>query len=51
MGGERLVLDLDNERQRLQLSDHVAAGRITSMQTREFDFHDAFLKLTGTAYD
>jgi ABC-2 type transport system ATP-binding protein len=50
-GGDRLVLDLDDERQRRQLSDHVAAGTVSSMQTREFDFHEAFLKLTGTVYD
>jgi ABC-type multidrug transport system ATPase subunit len=49
-GGERLVLDLDDEPQRRQLSEHVAAGSIASMQTREFDFHEAFLKLTGTEY-
>jgi ABC-2 type transport system ATP-binding protein len=50
-GGEQLVLDLDDERQRGQLSEQVAAGTITSMQTREFDFHEAFLKLTGMVYD
>ena len=50
-GGQRLVLDLDDEAQRKQLGEHVAAGGVASMQTREFDFHEAFLKLTGTAYD
>jgi ABC-2 type transport system ATP-binding protein len=50
-GGQRLVLDLDNEPQRRQLSEHVAAGNIASMQTLEFDFHEAFLKLTGTMYE
>jgi ABC-type multidrug transport system ATPase subunit len=50
-GGERLVLDLDDERQRRQLSEHVAAGTVASMQTREFDFHEAFLKLTGMVYE
>ena len=50
-GGERLVLDLDDEGERRRLGEHVAAGSVASMQTREFDFHEAFLKLTGTAYD
>jgi ABC-2 type transport system ATP-binding protein len=50
-GGQRLVVDLDDPAQRRQLGDHVAAGTVASMQTREFDFHQAFLKLTGTAYD
>ena len=50
-GGERLVLDLDDEVERRRLGEHVAAGGVASMQTREFDFHEAFLKLTGTAYD
>jgi ABC-type multidrug transport system ATPase subunit len=48
--GTRLALDLDDEGQRRLLSEHVAAGRIDSLQTREFDFHQAFLKLTGTQY-
>jgi ABC-2 type transport system ATP-binding protein len=48
---ERLVLDLDDETQRRQLSEHVSAGTVASMKTREFDFHEAFLKLTGTEYD
>jgi ABC-type multidrug transport system ATPase subunit len=50
-GGQRLVLDLDDAGQRHQLSEHVAAGTVASMQTREFDFHEAFLKLTGMAYE
>jgi ABC-2 type transport system ATP-binding protein len=49
--GERLVVDLDDQGQRLQLSENITAGRIASMQTREFDFHETFLKLTGTSYD
>src|SRR5262249_16244708 len=46
-GGHRLVVDLDDPAQRRQLGDYVAAGAVASMQTREFDFHQAFLKLTG----
>jgi ABC-type multidrug transport system ATPase subunit len=49
--GERLVFDLDRVDDRARLSDHVANARVASLQTREFDFHDAFLKLTGTAFE
>ena len=49
--GRRWAVDLDDEGQRRELAVHVAAGAIASAQTREFDFHEAFLKLTGTAFD
>jgi ABC-type multidrug transport system ATPase subunit len=49
-GGRRCVFDLDQESQRRQLARHVAAGEVASVQTREFNFHEAFLKLTGTAF-
>ena len=49
-GGDRLVIDLDREEERAELSRHVAAGAVASMRTREFNFHETFLKLTGTAY-
>jgi ABC-type multidrug transport system ATPase subunit len=49
--GERLVFDLDRVDDRARLSEHVANARVASLQTREFDFHDAFLKLTGTAFE
>jgi ABC-type multidrug transport system ATPase subunit len=49
-GGERLVIDLDRAEERARLGRHVAAGEVASLRTREFNFHDAFLKLTGTAY-
>jgi ABC-type multidrug transport system ATPase subunit len=49
--GQRLVLDIDDDRHRRQLSEHVAAGAVACMKTREFDFHEAFLKLTGMVYD
>ncbi len=48
--GERLVFDLDQEVGRAELASHVAAGTVASLQTREFNFHEAFLKLTGTAF-
>jgi ABC-2 type transport system ATP-binding protein len=48
--GERKVFDLDSDAERDELGREVAAGTVTSLRTREFNFHEAFLKLTGTAY-
>jgi ABC-2 type transport system ATP-binding protein len=48
--GGRCVFDLDRDAEREQLGRHVAAGEVAAMQTREFDFHQTFLKLTGMAY-
>jgi ABC-2 type transport system ATP-binding protein len=48
--GSRHVFDLDHDEERAALGRHVAAGIIASVQTREFNFHEAFLKLTGMAY-
>jgi ABC-type multidrug transport system ATPase subunit len=50
-GGERCVFDLDHEAGRAELAGRLTAGQVASLQTREFDFHDAFLKLTGTAFE
>ena len=49
--GARLEFDLDREEDRAKLASHVNAGAVASVQTREFDFHAAFLKLTGTEFD
>jgi ABC-type multidrug transport system ATPase subunit len=48
--GGRHAFDLDCDRERAVLGGHVAAGEVASLRTREFDFHQAFLKLTGTAF-
>jgi ABC-2 type transport system ATP-binding protein len=48
--GERLSIDLDDEAGRVRLGAHLVAGAVASLQTREFDFHETFLKLTGTAF-
>ncbi len=48
--GRRLVVDLDADHERATLAKYVAAGDVESLQTREFDFHQAFLKLTGTEF-
>jgi ABC-type multidrug transport system ATPase subunit len=48
--GGRLVIDLDEPADRDRLARHVAAGEVASVKTREFNFHEAFLKLTGTEF-
>jgi ABC-2 type transport system ATP-binding protein len=49
--GSRHVFDLEQSQDRISLAGHVAGGAVTTMQTREFNFHETFLKLTGTAFD
>jgi ABC-2 type transport system ATP-binding protein len=49
--GERLVFDLDRDEERGRLAELTRAGKIGSLHTREFDFHSAFLKLTGTEFE
>jgi ABC-type multidrug transport system ATPase subunit len=46
-GGTRCVFDLDCPQERGRLGQHLQAGEVVSVQTREFTFHQAFLKLTG----
>ena len=48
--GQRDTVDLDCPEERSVLSRQVAAGDIASLRTREFDFQDAFLKLTGDPF-
>lgn len=48
--GARRVFDLDQDVERAGLGEVVATGAVASMQTREFNFHDTFLKLTGTVF-
>src|SRR5439155_12985291 len=49
--GDRQVFDLEQDDERTRLGQYVAAGKVASLQTREFNFHEAFLKLTGTAFN
>jgi ABC-type multidrug transport system ATPase subunit len=49
--GSRLVLDLEQADDRERLAGHVRAGTVACVQTREFNFHEAFLKLTGMEFD
>ncbi len=49
--GGRIVFDLEHTEQRERLGRYVAAGEVASLQTREFNFHEAFLKLTGTEFN
>jgi ABC-2 type transport system ATP-binding protein len=46
--GQRLAVDLDRAEDRDQLGRHVAAGAVASLRTRDADFRQAFLELTGT---
>jgi ABC-type multidrug transport system ATPase subunit len=48
--GGHHTFDLDHDRDRTILAAHVAAGEVATLQTREFNFHEAFLKLTGREY-
>ena len=48
--GSRHVFDLEEPQEREILAGHVANGAVTTLQTREFNFHETFLKLTGTAF-
>ena len=49
--GSRQTLDLDQPAHREALAGLVASGQVADMKTRHFDFHAAFLKLTGTEFD
>jgi ABC-2 type transport system ATP-binding protein len=49
--GARRIFDLDCEEERTRLGECVATGAVASLRTREFNFHEAFLKLTGTAFE
>lgn len=49
--GRRSAFDLDCPTQRHVLAGHVVAGEAASLQTREFNFHEVFLKLTGDRFD
>jgi ABC-type multidrug transport system ATPase subunit len=48
--GARRVFDLDRPTECAELAGFVRAGEVASLQTREFNFHEAFLKLTGTEF-
>jgi ABC-type multidrug transport system ATPase subunit len=49
--GDRLVFNLDRADERAALAGHVSTGSVASLKTREFDFRQVFLKLTGTEFD
>ena len=49
--GSRHVFNLEQHAERGVLAGHVERDAVASLQTREFNFHEAFLKLTGTAFD
>jgi len=41
------TFDLDDERERARLAELVGRGAVVSLHSREFDFNEVFLKLTG----
>jgi ABC-2 type transport system ATP-binding protein len=49
--GQRSSFDLDSDADLRALADRLTARSVTSLQTREFDFHATFLKLTGTRFE
>jgi ABC-2 type transport system ATP-binding protein len=49
--GGRHVFDLERDEERSTLARHVERDAVASLQTREFNFHEAFLKLTGSAFE
>jgi ABC-type multidrug transport system ATPase subunit len=49
--GQQMILDLEIPDQRSQLAELVRVGLVESLQTREFDFHTTFMKLTGTHFE
>jgi ABC-type multidrug transport system ATPase subunit len=49
--GSRHVIDLDQHVERRQLAERIEEGAVMTMRTREFNFHETFLKLTGTVFD
>jgi ABC-type multidrug transport system ATPase subunit len=49
--GQRSSFDLDSDDDLRELAGRLTARSVTSLQTREFDFHATFLKLTGTRFE
>ncbi len=49
--GRRISFNMDQDEDRQSLAELIRSGISTSLQTREFDFHATFLKLTGQAFD
>ena len=48
--GTARAFDLDDDGHRQELAEAVRAGQVATLNTREFDFHATFLKLTGQAF-
>ncbi len=49
--GQRMVFDMQLPQEREQLANHIREGKTATIRTREFDFHQTFLKLTGQAFN
>jgi ABC-type multidrug transport system ATPase subunit len=50
LDGTRRSFDMDDVEERSLLARYFTGGEVACAQTREFDFHQAFLKLTGTEF-
>ncbi|GIW80745.1 MAG: multidrug ABC transporter ATP-binding protein [Gemmatales bacterium] len=50
LDGSRHVFNMDIPEQRQRLAHHVQSDAVASIKTREFNFREAFLKLTGTEF-
>ncbi len=48
--GTQETFDLEQSVDRDRLAERVGAGKVASLRTRDFNFHEAFLKLTGTEF-
>jgi ABC-type multidrug transport system ATPase subunit len=48
--GMRLAFNLEEAAERARLAEHITGGELVSLRTRDFNFHEAFLKLTGTEF-
>lgn len=49
--GRQEQFDIEEPAERDRLAAQVGTGTVASLRTRDFNFHEAFLKLTGTEFD
>jgi ABC-2 type transport system ATP-binding protein len=48
--GTQDSFDLEEPAERDRLAGRIGTGKVASLRTRDFNFHEAFLKLTGTEF-
>jgi len=49
--GARCIYDLDDSAAMVELSERFRAQQVASVKSREHNFHETFLKLTGTQFE